>query len=365
MTADLDNAPAHGRDGVAPPSLAELLATAPPLPVLDAARARQALAALDGPLAAAPAAPVVEAAAGASPFLARLLDQEGAWIATVAGQAPEAILDALVAEANAGAGRDRAAVMAGLRRLRRRAALAIALADLAGPGDAATLARTTGRLTRLAEAAIAIAIGYEIAAQAARGALPIDPATPLAATGYTVIGMGKLGAGELNYSSDIDLICLFDQDRFAPEAEAEARQAFIRATRGMVELLSRQTGDGYVFRTDLRLRPNPSSLPVCLSMAAAERYYEAEGRTWERAAHIKARTVAGDAEAGDGYLQRLAPFVWRRSLDFYAIAEVQGLLGQIRAKAGEHEAPTAATRPGTDIKRAPGGIREIELFVQT
>ncbi len=105
--------------------------------------------------------------------------------------------------------------------------------------------------------------------------------------------MGKMGAGELNYSSDIDLICLFDQDRYGADWH-EARAAFIRVTRKMAAMLSDITAEGYVFRTDLRLRPDAVVTPVCLSMAAAEAYYEAQGRTWERAAYIKARPCGGD-----------------------------------------------------------------------
>ncbi|MEO1459733.1 MAG: bifunctional [glutamine synthetase] adenylyltransferase/[glutamine synthetase]-adenylyl-L-tyrosine phosphorylase, partial [Pseudomonadota bacterium] len=259
-----------------------------------------------------------------------------------------------------------------LRRAKGRAALLIGLADLGGVWP---LEAVTGALSALAETATEMGVATLYAAERARGRMPALLAqgggghagdaggdAGADAGGYVVLGMGKLGAHELNYSSDIDLICLFDQDRYAPEDYAEAKAGYVRITRGLVQLLSEATDDGYVFRTDLRLRPAPSSTSVCVAMEAAERYYEAEGRTWERAAHIKARAVAGDLAAGAAYLDRLAPFVWRRSLDFYAIEEVQGLLRQIRSQAGHFD---LARLPGRDIKRAPGGIREIEFFVQT
>ncbi|MEM6973567.1 MAG: bifunctional [glutamine synthetase] adenylyltransferase/[glutamine synthetase]-adenylyl-L-tyrosine phosphorylase [Pseudomonadota bacterium] len=330
--------------------------------VHDLERGVAALAALDGPLAEGAGAALIEGAAGSSPFLARLIAREGAWLSDQADRTPERILDDLrrsTIEAVEGA--DRAAVMRALRGLRSRSALVIALADL---GGAFPLAATTGALTALATTALDIAISHLLPNARLPHRLPADE-QEAEGHGYAVIGMGKLGAGELNYSSDIDLICLFNQDAYPPSDEGEARAAFIRMTRAIVDMLSAQTAEGYVFRTDLRLRPRPSSLPVCLSMAAAERYYEAEGRTWERAAHVKAAASAGDRAAGAAYLARLAPFVWRHSLDFYALEEVQGLLGQIRAKAGAHATPAPDAVPGTDIKRAPGGIREIELFVQT
>ncbi|MEO1776870.1 MAG: bifunctional [glutamine synthetase] adenylyltransferase/[glutamine synthetase]-adenylyl-L-tyrosine phosphorylase [Pseudomonadota bacterium] len=330
--------------------------TAVPRPA-DPQRGAASLARLGGTFATGPARDLVLGTAGSSPFLARLMSRHADWLTEAAEQAPETALDALIEEPREAAVCPRALAPA-LRQMRGRAALLIALADLGGVWP---LEAVTGALSRLARAALAIALPPLIAAEQTRGTLPALDGMG----GYTVIGMGKLGAEELNYSSDIDLICLFDQDRAPQDAEAEIRQGFVRVTRKLVAALSEQTGDGYVFRTDLRLRPNPSTTPVCLSMAAAEGYYEAEGRTWERAAHIKAAPVGGDLEAGEAYLARLSPFVWRRSLDFYALEEVQGLLDKIRAGAGEFATPSVETLPGTDIKRCPGGIREIEFFAQT
>jgi [glutamine synthetase] adenylyltransferase / [glutamine synthetase]-adenylyl-L-tyrosine phosphorylase len=196
----------------------------------------------------------------------------------------------------------------------------------------------------------------------ARGKLPGMTEADLAtACGMFALAMGKMGAGELNYSSDIDLIMLFDDTRYPGEAYPEARTQLIRATRRMAATLSDMTAEGYVFRTDLRLRPDPSVTPVCLSMDAAERYYESLGRTWERAAYIKARACAGDLAAGERFLGHLTPFVWRKHLDYAAIEEAHDMRLRIR----EHKGLHGGALEGRDLKLAPGGIREIEFFTQT
>ncbi|MEM6906785.1 MAG: glutamine-synthetase adenylyltransferase, partial [Pseudomonadota bacterium] len=236
----------------------------------------------------------------------------------------------------------------------------IALADLGGAWE---LTEVTHALSDLADRLLGRAVRLLLRAELATGKLPGQTHADLETdAGYVVIAMGKHGARELNYSSDIDLICLFDQSRFEPDTFAEVKARFIRLTRNLVKLLSEPTGAGYVFRTDLRLRPSPSTTPVCLAMEAAERYYESVGRTWERAAHIKARPVAGDIGAGRAYLARLRPFVWRRYLDFAAIEDTHGILQKIRETKGTFATEALA---GTDIKQAPGGIREIEFFAQT
>jgi glutamate-ammonia-ligase adenylyltransferase len=175
------------------------------------------------------------------------------------------------------------------------------------------------------------------------------------------LAMGKMGAGELNYSSDIDLVCLYDETRY-PGATDEARAAFIRVTRGLTALLSDPRPGGYVFRTDLRLRPDAAVTPVCLSMAAAEAYYEAQGRTWERAAYIKARPCGGDLAAGARFLRTLTPFVWRKHLDFAAIQDAHDMRLRIR----EHRRLNGPLQvEGHNLKLGQGGIREIEFFTQT
>ncbi len=173
--------------------------------------------------------------------------------------------------------------------------------------------------------------------------------------------MGKLGSRELNYSSDIDLIVLYDPERFrTPNPDARAREA-IRLTRGLVRLIADHTRDGYVFRTDLRLRPDPGATPIAVSVLAAEEYYETLGQNWERAALIKARPVAGDREAGLAFLRWLVPFIWRKNLDFAAIQDIHSIKRQINAHRGGSRIAIA----GHNIKLGRGGIREIEFFAQT
>ena len=173
--------------------------------------------------------------------------------------------------------------------------------------------------------------------------------------------MGKMGAFELNYSSDIDLIVFFDPAAPGPAGRCRTGALFVRITQRLVKLLQQRTGDGYVFRTDLRLRPDPASTPIAISTAAAHSYYESTGQNWERAAMIKARACAGDIAAGEAILGELSPFVWRKYLDFVAVADVHAMKRQINAYRGHGEIAVE----GHNIKLGRGGIREIEFFAQT
>lgn len=294
---------------------------------------------------------------GCSPYLSGLLTREAAWIAPALCGTPEAALEAEFARLG-----DVALDQLGpeLRRAKRRVALLAGLADLGGVWPLETV---TGALTRLGDLAVDLALKRLVADEIRRGKLPgATPEDAAIAGGMVALAMGKMGAGELNYSSDIDLICLFDESRFDPADQMEARASFIRVTRKMAALLSDITAEGYVFRTDLRLRPDASVTPVCISMAAAEQYYEAEGRTWERAAYIKARPCAGDLAAGQRFLAALTPFVWRKHLDFAAIQDAHDMRLRIREHKGLHG---PITLPGHDMKLGQGGIREIEFFTQT
>ena len=173
--------------------------------------------------------------------------------------------------------------------------------------------------------------------------------------------MGKMGAGELNYSSDIDLIVFFDPAATSLAADIEPQPFFVRVTQGLARLLQQRSGDGYVFRVDLRLRPDPASTQVAISTDAALHYYEREGRTWERAAMIKARPCAGDAKAGEALVAEIAPFVWRKHLDFAALADVHDMKRQMQTYRGQSEIAVE----GHNVKVGRGGIREIEFFAQT
>src|SRR6056297_3374368 len=292
--------------------------------------ARAALPDLTGPLS-----DLLAGAGGCSPFLKTLILQEAAWLGA-AFDAPEAALTGLF-DALKEVPPDR--LGAALREAKRRVALLTGLADLAGVWS---LEEVTGRLTDFADLACDLALKSALATEIRRGKLPgISEDDIATGAGMVVIAMGKMGAHELNYSSDIDLICLFDETRFDRDDFHEARASFVRATRKMSALLSDRTAEGYVFRTDLRLRPDSGVTPVCMAMAAAETYYESLGRTWERAAYIKARACAGDfAAIEDAHNMRLA------------IREHKGLGGRLCLE-------------GHNMKLGRGGIREIEFFTQT
>jgi glutamate-ammonia-ligase adenylyltransferase len=299
---------------------------------------------------------LIEGAAGASPFLSGLIAQQAEWLAGALAMDPDDALADALAPARAAASAPAADRGRLLRIAKKRTALYVALADL---GGARSLAQTTRALSDLADVAADSALRALVRDARARGRLP-DAAGEDA--GIVAIAMGKGGARELNFSSDIDIIFLFDETRYDPEDYLEVRARLVRICQDATQLLSATTEDGYVFRVDLRLRPDPSSTPICLAMETAERYYESLGRTWERAAFIKARAAAGDIAAGDAFLARLSPFIWRRHLDFAAIGDAHDIRTRIRAHRGEGGAIHV---PGHDMKLGRGGIREIEFFVQT
>jgi len=250
-------------------------------------------------------------------------------------------------------------LMREMRLLKREAHALIALADLAGEADCA---QTVSRLSDLADACVTSAVSWLLRETHERGKLALtDPANPQQGSGWIVLGMGKLGAHELNFSSDIDLIVFFDPEAPAITDAYEAADLFARLTRRLLRILQDRTEHGYVFRTDLRLRPDPGSTPLAIPVEAALNYYESRGQNWERAAMIKARPVAGDLAAGAAFLKELQPYVWRKYLDYAAIADVHSIKRQIHAHKGHGE---VAVR-GHNVKLGRGGIREIEFFVQT
>ena len=250
-------------------------------------------------------------------------------------------------------------VMRWLRRMKSEAALLIALCDIGGVWP---VMQVTAALTDFAVASVQSALRYLLRQEAARGRLsPLSPDRPEDNSGLVVLAMGKMGAGELNYSSDIDLIVFFDSVAPTLAPDIEPQPFFVRVTQALSRLLQQRTGDGYVFRVDLRLRPDPASTQVAISVASALHYYEREGRTWERAAMIKARPCAGDARAGEALVAEIAPFVWRKHLDFAALADVHDMKRQMQSFRGQ----TGITVEGHNVKIGRGGIREIEFFAQT
>jgi len=238
-----------------------------------------------------------------------------------------------------------------LRKEKAALSLALAIGDLAG---AFTLRQVTGALSAFADRALDAAITAAIR----RRAPDFEPGTQPA--GFLALALGKHGAGELNYSSDIDPILLYDPALLPRRERDDPGEAAQRVARGVVETLSQVTEHGYVFRVDLRLRPASEVSPLAISIDGALTHYESSALTWERAAFIRARACAGDIAAGEDFLSAIRPFVWRKSLDFGAIAEIGRLTAQIRASTR-----TSEVGPGFDLKKGRGGIREIEFFAQT
>ena len=323
------------------------------------ATAAAALANLVGSEAAA--SRLLDAVLGGSPFLADLIIRDPVFALACLKCAPEDVLDDIVAGVATIAGSEEGerAVKKNLRQARSHAALVIALADVAAAWDIMTVCQA---LTRFADATLVAGVNWLLAdAQRAGRFVVNDPGDPGKSSGYVVLAMGKQGACELNYSSDIDLIVLYDPQTAPLKPGQEPTSFFVRLTRRLVGLLQDVTEDGYVFRTDLRLRPDPRATQIAIAYEAAANYYEHMGQNWERAAMIKARPVAGDIALGEEFLDRLVPYKWRKYLDFAAIADVQSLKRQIHAVKGHG---TIAVR-GHNLKLGRGGIREIEFFVQT
>src|SRR5262249_33274526 len=266
-------------------------------------------------------------------------------------------LAALIAEANAAGGCEPAAGAIALRRLKARLHLLTALSDL---GGAWNLDQVTAALTLFADAAVASALRLAARKLADRLApFEADAAGPL--PGLFVGALGKMGAFELNYSSDIDISVFYAPETLPVGPDVEPNAFASRFTHEVAAILQDLTGDGYVFRVDLRLRPDPSSTPPAVPVEQALDYYESVGQNWERAGMIKARVCAGDIARGDAFLAELQPFVWRRNLDFAAIADIHSIKRQIMAL--RPDARLAAA--GADLKLGLGGIREVEFFVQT
>ncbi len=283
-------------------------------------------------------APATARARADAPFLAMLLDREPELAADLAAGRLALDLDAVAPGLPVGVR---------LRRQRRALALAVAVGDLAELLD---LTAVTAALTVFADAALDRAIKAAIAERT-------PDAEPI---GFAAIALGKQGSRELNYSSDIDPILLYDPATVPRRPREEPVDAAIRIGRRVVELLQSRDADGYVLRVDLRLRPSPEVTPIALPVDAAIGYYESQALPWERAAFIRARAAAGDVALGQRFLDAVRPFVWRRALDFGAIGEIRGLTRRIR----DHYTAGQAFGPGYDLKRGRGGIREAEFFAQ-
>lgn len=306
------------------------------------------------------------AALSLSPYLRDMAMLDPATLALALKEPIEPLLEGFVADArNAWRGEDggpaaaEALVMTRLRVAKRKLSFVTALADLARIFDARD---TTRWLSAMADACVAAAIDHLLLAGEDAGKLKLaDRQAPSLGSGLIVLGMGKLGACELNYSSDIDLVVFFETEAGILVSPEDATETYGRMMRRLVRILQDRTGDGYVFRTDLRLRPDPGSTPLAVPVEAALLYYEGRGQNWERAAYIKARPVGGDLKAGQAFLRELVPFVFRKYLDYAAIADIHSIKRQIHV----HKGHGAIAVKGHNVKLGRGGIREIEFFAQT
>ena len=296
---------------------------------------------------------------GASPFLGRCVVRDPRFVRALWERGPDRCVDDTVAQLRAlppDAGKSAAA--SALRPARRRVALAVGLADIAQVWD---LEAVTSALTRFAETACSVAFRQLLTELSDRGALDLaDSEDPERDSGLIALGLGKLGGCELNYSSDIDLILLYDPAAMPTGRRYEIPSNLMKLARSFVALLAEPTADGRVFPVDLRLRPDPVSMPLVVSTESALRYYEQRGQTWERAALIKARPVAGDIEAANAFLKQLESFVWRPDLDFATVQDLHGIKKRIDA---QHRGGQIGV-PGQNLKLGRGGIREIEFFAQ-
>lgn len=278
-----------------------------------------------------------------APFLRRALERRPALAERLAAGEDEAALALAKAE-----GEGLADTALALRRERLSLALVLGVGDLAG---AFPLARVMAELSAFADRALDAAMRAAVRHRVPDG----DTA------GFIALALGKQGANELNYSSDIDPILLYDPARVARRERDDPGEAAQRHARRVVEILSHPTEEGYVLRVDLRLRPASEVSPLAIPLGGAISHYESSALAWERAAYIRARACAGDVAAGEAFLADVRPFVWRRNLDFTAIEEIRRLTARIRQSTRGPQVPG----PGFDVKKGRGGIREIEFYAQT
>jgi glutamate-ammonia-ligase adenylyltransferase len=307
--------------------------------------------------AASAIGPLLESA----PYLLTLAQENTDWLVGALKDEPDgAFIDIIETVEAAGiSATDEAALAPVLRIAKGRTAL---LAAVAETGGAWTTAQACAALSGLADAALDAALNLLIRQASERGLLTMPPEQATAAnSGLSIFALGKHGGQELNYSSDIDIVVFYDLEKGVLSDPLEATKTYSRMVQKLVGLMEDRQAHGYVFRTDLRLRPDPGSTPVAISFDAALSYYESRGQNWERAAWIKARPCAGDRQVGEAFLRELAPYIWRKHLDFATIADIQAMKRQINIskKVGDIRVE------GHNVKLGRGGIREIEFFTQT
>lgn len=345
MTALVDTlAPLPGTQGDAD-ALADIVAAAQD----DARGTLERAGATLGPIAAT------------APYLGELANRHADWLADALTRDPDTVFEALLAEmARAGREADTEAELSAILRIAKaRGALLTAVAEI---GRVWTARDTTRAMSDIADAALEACLDLMTREAAERGDLALSGDEAVAAkSGLAIFALGKHGGQELNYSSDIDIVVFYDPQCLALAPDADHSKIYVRMVRHLVAMMQDRTADGYVFRTDVRLRPDPGSTPIAISVDAALSYYESRGQNWERAAWIKARPCAGDKAVGERFLKELAPFIWRKHLDFSTIADIQAMKRQINI----HRNVGGARVMGHNVKLGRGGIREVEFFVQT
>ena len=341
LSEDLQPLPGHAANDVLP-DIAAALTEAEDLALVETAASRLA--------------PIFATA----PYLRDLAVRHAQWFASALRQEPRESFNALIADMRAaGQSSDEGELARRLRVGKARGALLSAIAEIGGVWAAR---ETTHCMSDLADAALQSAIDFLMAEAAQDGKLAMLPEKANAAgSGLAIFALGKHGGQELNYSSDVDIVAFYDPHLGVLPPDADHNKFYVRMVRRLVAIMQDRTTDGYVFRTDVRLRPDPGSTPVAISVDAALGYYESRGQNWERAAWIKARPCAGDLVLGNGFLKELAPFIWRKHLDFAMIADIQAMKRQINI----HRKVGAERVLGHNVKLGRGGIREIEFFVQT
>ncbi|MEI7670380.1 MAG: hypothetical protein WCJ33_09895, partial [Pseudomonadota bacterium] len=292
-----------------------------------------------------------------SPFLSRLIIEYPEFFAKIITEGSEDCFDELLNNLRNFKTDSANDLMRELRIAKSKSSLLIAVSDIAGIWE---LEKATSAMSEFAEIAIQLTINFLLNQANKKGEIRAkDPINPELESGIFVLAMGKLGAFELNYSSDIDLIIFFDKEQVNYIGSSNVQHYLSKMAQEMVRILQERTQSGYVFRVDLRLRPDPASTPAAMSIVGAITYYETVGQNWERAAFIKARPIAGDIPCGYYFLKQIAPFIWRKNLDFAAIADIQSIKRQMDDR-GSKEINLA----GQNIKTGIGGIREIEFYAQ-
>jgi glutamate-ammonia-ligase adenylyltransferase len=249
---------------------------------------------------------------------------------------------------------DERSAMAALRLFKQRETLRIAYGDLVGLQRIDIITR---QISYLADAICHAAVRFARRQQERRRGVPLGPhGEPVP---YCVLALGKLGGEELNYSSDIDLICLYDGDGFTQGGRSVTHQEFFeRLTQDVVRMLAESTELGSVYRVDLRLRPHGRTGPLVSSREALLQYYDLKGRTWERQAFVKARPIAGDVELGEHFLLQMQPWIYRTYLSHADINGICALKRQIEGRALQ------SGRSNRNVKEGHGGIRDIEFTIQ-